>query len=78
MGPKVLRHLQVAKGTAGGHVVTHDYEYNHGPGPSHPDETFPFGEGQGAQVLAHIAKHMGIKQTAAAAPPPAPEGNALG
>jgi hypothetical protein len=74
MGPKILRHLKVEKGTAGGHVVTHEFEYNPGPGANHPDETYPFGAGDGAAALAHIAKHAGIK--VAAAPPAAP-GNAL-
>jgi hypothetical protein len=79
MGPKILRHLKVEKGTAGGHVVTHVFEYNHGPGRDHPDEAYPFGDGQGAEVLAHIAKHLGIKAAAAPAKmakPPA-GGNAL-
>ena len=76
MGPKVLDELRVKKGTAGGHVVKHSFEYNKGPGPSHPDETFPFGEGQGPAVLAHIAKHLGIKGAAAAPPAPA-GGNSL-
>lgn len=76
MGPKVLADLSVKKGTAGGHVVKHSFEYNRGPRPSHPDETFPFGEGQGQAVLAHIAKHLGIK-TAAAPATPVAGGNSL-
>jgi hypothetical protein len=75
MGPKILRHLKVAKAKNGGHIVTHEFEYNHGPGPSHPDEENVFGAGEGAKVLAHIAKHLGIQQGAAAPAPKA--GNAL-
>jgi hypothetical protein len=75
-GPKVLSHLKVVKGKNGGHVVTHVFEYNPGPGASHPDEEYPFGAGEGAKVLAHIAKHVGIKASGAAAEPRA-GGNAL-
>jgi hypothetical protein len=70
-GSKKLRYLKVEPGTAGGHVVTHAHEYG-GPGPEHPDETFPFGAGQGAEVMAHIAKAMGIKHALSAPKPPAP------
>lgn len=78
LGPKVLEELSVKKGTAGGHVVKHEYQYNRGPGPSHPSETFPFGEGQGQAVMAHIAKHLGIKGAAAPAATAIPaSGNTL-
>jgi hypothetical protein len=68
-GPKTLRRLEVTPGKNGGHSVNHVFNYNPGPGPSHPDEEHIFGASEGPKLMAHLQKHLGIK---APAPPPVP------
>lgn len=54
--PKVLDHLRIKAGEKGGHVVEHHFEnYEHAP------ETHPFGDGQGIDMLTHVAKAMKVK-----------------
>ncbi len=53
---KTLDHIRVREGEKGGHVVEHHFEgYEHSP------ETHPFGEGQGIDMLTHVAKVMKVK-----------------
>ena len=53
--PKVLDHLRVKEAENGGHVVSH-----HFVGYDHEPEDHVFGAGQGKQMLAHVAEHMGV------------------
>lgn len=80
-GPKVMKELVASRAANGGHVITHRF-HNDGPGPYIEPEDHVFGQDQGAEALAHIAKHLGIKAAAAppaaaAASPAAGGGNAL-
>jgi hypothetical protein len=53
---KVLAHLRVSEAENGGHVVEHHFtSYEHEP------ESHVFGKGQGAEMLAHVGKHMGVE-----------------
>ena len=59
-GPKEIREISIEKAKNGGHTVTHRF-HNNGPG-YHEAETHVFGEGQGKEMLAHVAKHMGVSK----------------
>lgn len=81
-GKKTLQAIRVIKGTAGGHIASHEFAPNPG-GPSVPDEPHPFGASEGPKLLAHLSKHLGIKAptAGAGAAPPIPAvkpPNALG
>jgi hypothetical protein len=55
-----LHHLRVHK-TTNGHRIEH-YHHRDGIEGVNPQEEHTFGPGQGAEVLAHIAKHMDISE----------------
>jgi hypothetical protein len=53
--PKALAHLRISPAENGGHVVEHHFtHYDHEP------EQHVFGKGQGHEMLAHVAQHMGV------------------
>ena len=54
--PKILSHMEIKEGEDGGHIVSHHFEHY-----DHPAEHYPFGEGEGREMLTHVAKHMGVK-----------------
>lgn len=58
-GKTRLRSIEVEMAKNGGHVVRHRFE-NNGPNYKEPEE-YVFGDGQGHEALAHIAKHAGIE-----------------
>lgn len=58
MKSKTVREVTVRKGANGGHIVRHEYD-NSGDGPYKPSEEYPFEDGKA--MLAHVAKHMGVK-----------------
>jgi hypothetical protein len=62
-GAKLLD-IAVKKAKSGGHIATHEFE---GAAP----EEHVFGAGEGPKLMAHLAKHLGIKAPAA---PPVPSG----
>lgn len=51
---KMLSHMEIRKGTKGGHVIVHHHSSDH------PSETYPFGVGEGGEAHRHIAKHMAM------------------
>lgn len=59
-GPPVLRSIQIEKAENGGHIAQHRF-HNNGPGPYHEPESHVFGADEGHKLLAHVAKHLGIK-----------------
>jgi hypothetical protein len=64
--PKRLVKLEITKGKNGGHVVTHHHERKGQDGyPMHEQpEEHVFGAGQGGEMMAHVAQHMGVQQEA--------------
>jgi hypothetical protein len=53
--PKEFRQMILKHGENGGHIATHEFtSYEHEP------EHHVFGKHEGAALLAHVAKHMGI------------------
>src|SRR5690348_13359890 len=62
--PKRLVRIEIEPAKGGGSVVTHRYERKGGDGyPSYePEEKHVFGAGEGAKMLAHVARHAGIRQ----------------
>lgn len=62
--PKRLSRMEIEPAKGGGAIVTHRYERSGGDGyPSYaPDEKHVFGPGDGKKMIAHVAKHAGIKQ----------------
>jgi hypothetical protein len=62
---KKLDHLELRKAKNKGYTVEHHFD-NSGPGVfMHRPEVHAFGEGP--EVLAHVGKHLGIKEAKAAA-----------
>lgn len=59
-----LDHLQVHEAENGGHLVEHHFQ--HDGGQYHEPEQHVFAKGEGHKMLAHVAKHMGIKSEAKA------------
>lgn len=55
--PAKLSHLRIEEGEQGGHLVEHVME--HGM-TYHEPEKHVFGKGQGAELLAHLKKHLHI------------------
>ena len=58
---KMLSHMEIRRGTKGGHVIVHHHSSDH------PSETFPFGVGEGGEAHRHIAKIMQMPLEEAAA-----------
>jgi len=56
---KKLSHLTIKQGDEGGHVVEHHYADD--GMVFHKPTSHVFGEGEGGDLLAHIAKHAHIK-----------------
>jgi len=56
-----LHHLRVHRSSNGGHYVEH-YHHRDGIVGVNPQEHHVFTKDQGAEVLAHIAKHMDISE----------------
>jgi hypothetical protein len=53
---KVLDHMRVKEAENGGHTIEHRFtSFEHEP------ETHVFGEGQGEEMMMHVAKHMNVK-----------------
>lgn len=71
---KTIRSVEGKRAANGGFIITHRFN-NDGPGPYKESEDLPFGEEDGHKVLAHFAKHLGIKATIGA---PAPAGTVEG
>lgn len=59
---KKLDHLRVREGESGGHVVEHHYADD--GMVFHKPTSHVFGEGEGGDLLAHIAKHAHISSGA--------------
>lgn len=57
---KELSHIVVRKGEKGGHVIEH-----HHTDMAHEPETHIFGQQEGPEAHAHIAKHMKMPMPAA-------------
>ena len=58
-GPKELRSIEIERSANGGYVAQH--RFHSGEGAYHEPETHTFGEGQGAELMAHLGEHLGIK-----------------
>lgn len=66
--PKFAR-IEIEPSENGGHTVTHHmkampmHSSKHGmmPGAYHEPEKHVFGEGEGHEMLAHVANHLGIE-----------------
>lgn len=71
-----MDHMRITPAENGGHVVEHHFKMST-KGKSgafvehHEPESHVFGKGEGAQLLSHLKKHLGI---GAAASPKTPEG----
>lgn len=63
---KKLRRLSVQRAKNGGHTVEHEYHSN-GNGYE-PPTTHVFGRGDGAGLLAHLRRHLGIVMGGGGAP----------
>lgn len=64
-GPyKKLHHMEIepVKGANGGHIVTHHYQ-SEGM-DYHKPQTHLFSKEEGSEMLAHVAKHLGVKAEA--------------
>lgn len=56
---KKLDHIRVRQADGGGHVVEHHFSED---GMAyHKPATHVFGEDEGAEMLAHVSKHMKVK-----------------
>lgn len=53
-----LSHIQIHQAENGGHVVEHHFDHE---GGYREPQQHVFGEGDGKALMAHVAKHMGIK-----------------
>lgn len=56
MPPKELRDMVVQPAENGGASIVHRFTHY-----EHPDEMHVFGENDGKEFVAHLAKHTGIK-----------------
>jgi hypothetical protein len=71
MAEKQIHRMEIEPAANGGHTLTHHYKAapshssKEGMGMSHvPSETHVFGAEDGHGMLAHIANHLHIKETA--------------
>jgi hypothetical protein len=55
---KKLDHLRITKGAEGGHVVEHHFAED--GMVYHKPVSHVFGDGEGQEMLHHVAKHMGV------------------
>ena len=71
-GPKVLRQMTITPGKSGGASVQHIFKGDQ------LDEEHIFGASEGPKLMAHLAKHLGVKAPAAPPIPAAgPSANSL-
>lgn len=66
--PKKVMEISIKRGEGGGHVVTHHYGGGmpQAGGYAYREPTVhPFSDGQGAEMLAHVANNMGVKMSGA-------------
>ena len=56
---KELDHITIKNAENGGHVISH--HFSHDGGPYHEPEEHVFGKGEGKAMMAHVAKHAGVK-----------------
>jgi hypothetical protein len=61
-GKPKLSHLEVRHAENGGHIVRHHFE--HGPLFDYHEPTeHVFGKRDGEKMLAHVGKHMGVRES---------------
>ena len=68
---KIIRRIEIEPADNGGHTVTHHFKSQpvhsskHGMGSEYADpETHTFGAAEGHDMLAHLANHLHIPETA--------------
>jgi len=64
MGKPKLRSIEVERATNGGFIATH--RFANSSGPYREPENATFGADEGAKLVTHLAKHLGIKGKAEA------------
>lgn len=73
-----LSRMEITRAKNGGHVVRHNFANGPEMGSYMEPTEHVFGKGEGAKLLAHLKRHLGIKDAGPMAAGETPEGEAEG
>jgi hypothetical protein len=59
MKNKKVKSVEVERSANGGFIARHRFD-NSGPGPYKDSEEHTFGKNQDAEILSHLAEHLGL------------------